>query len=438
MTPPGNIPAHVTKRNRLLWAVSLGHMTNDLFMGIGPILLAFLGARFLHINAAQIGLAVSLRDLTGAIVQPFFGLRIDRSGGRWLGPGGVVWVVVFLMTSVALALSGQFWLMLLPYALSAVGSGAFHPVGAMYASEANRARVGTNMASFFFFGQMGLSIGPAVVGFLLDHAAPGGIVTRASLTPIFALSLLTVPSVLWMFRAIPAKRQPAVEVHSQIETSPGNSKFDVRALIVLAILVLLRSIGNQGVVSFIPVLFAQKGWDPSAYGLLTTVFLVAAAVSGVAFGWLADRYDRRHVIAVTLCLAAPAFFFLPLAEGALAFLMALLAGGLIGGSFSITVVIAQSLVPPGRKALASGSILGFIFAAGAFSSMLIGLLADGPAATFGAGTGGGIGLPATFQVVAGFTVIASVLALALPAGVSPTRARPSEEIEVGVVSTGSR
>src|SRR5262245_16494824 len=105
MTPPGDIPAHVTKRSRLMWAVSLGHMTNDLFMGIGPILLAFLGARFLHINAAQIGLAVSLRDLTGAIVQPFFGLRIDRSGGRWLGLGGVVWVVVFLMTSVALALT---------------------------------------------------------------------------------------------------------------------------------------------------------------------------------------------------------------------------------------------------------------------------------------------------------------------------------------------
>ncbi len=437
MNRPGEIVAHARERNRLLWAVSLGHMTNDLFMGIGPILLAFLGAQFLHINAAQIGLAVTLRDLVGALSQPFFGLRIDRSGGRWLGAGGVVWVVGFLMLSVALALSGQFWLMLVPFALSALGSGAFHPVGAMYAAEANRARAATNMASFFFFGQFGLSLGPAVVGLLLNHAASAGSVTQSSLMPVFALSLLTVPSVLWMIVAIPRKREPTVALQPK-PVPETNARLDVRALIVLALLVLLRSIGNQGVVNFIPVLFAEKGWDPSAYGLLTTVFLAAAALSGIGFGWLADRYDRRHVIAITLCLAAPPFFFLPLADGALAYLAALLAGGLVGGSFSITVVIAQSLVPPGRKALASGSILGFIFAAGALSSMLIGLLADGPAATFGAGSVGGIGLPATFQLVAGFTLVASVLALLLPAGVSATRVQSVEEVEVGVVPTGSR
>src|SRR5262245_57818517 len=131
MTWPGERSAHAGQRNRLLWAVSFGHMSNDLFMGIGPILLAFLGAHFLHINVAQIGLAVSLRDMVGAISQPFFGWRGDRSGGRWLAAGGVVWVVIFLMLAVALALSGQFWLMLVPFALSALGSGAFHPVGAM-------------------------------------------------------------------------------------------------------------------------------------------------------------------------------------------------------------------------------------------------------------------------------------------------------------------
>src|SRR5258707_595201 len=124
MTRPGELIAHTGRRNRLLWAVALGHMSNDLFMGIGPILLAFLGAQFLHINAAQIGLAVSLRDMVGAVSQPFFGWRGDRSGGRWMATAGVVWVVVFLMLAVALALTGQFWLMLVPFALSALGSGA--------------------------------------------------------------------------------------------------------------------------------------------------------------------------------------------------------------------------------------------------------------------------------------------------------------------------
>src|SRR5256885_3901361 len=101
MSRPGDIPAHPRERSRLLWAVALGHMSNDLFMGIGPILLAFLGAQFLHINAAQIGLAVSLRDMVGAISQPFFGWRGDRSGGRWLATAGVVWGGVCLLLAVA-------------------------------------------------------------------------------------------------------------------------------------------------------------------------------------------------------------------------------------------------------------------------------------------------------------------------------------------------
>jgi MFS transporter, FSR family, fosmidomycin resistance protein len=434
MTQAGELTQR--QRNRLLWAVSVGHMTNDLFMGIGPILLAFLGAQVLHINAAQIGLAVSLRDLVGAFSQPFFGWRVDRTGGRWLGAGGVVWVVVFLMLSVALALTGQFWLMLVPYALSALGSGAFHPVGATYAAEANRARAATNMSYFFFFGQFGLSIGPAVVGFLLGPAKADGALNQSSLMPIFALSLLSVPSVLWMFFSIPNRRSVALsrEARANAAAADEHTKLDIRALAVLAALVLFRSVGNLGAVNFLPVLFQRKGWEPSEYGVLTSVFLMSAAVTGVIFGRLADRYDRRYVMAVTLLLSAPAFFFLPVVEGRLAYLMSLLAGGLLGGSFSITVVIAQNLMP-GRKALASGSILGFMFAAGAVATLFVGALADGPAAVLGTGTGGGIGLPATFQVMAGLVLVASLLALALPAARRPV---PVEAVEIGIAPSGSK
>jgi len=128
---------------------------------------------------------------------------------------------------------------------------------------------------------------------------------------------------------------------------------------------------------------------------------VASAISGVIFGNLADRYDRRWVVSISMVLSAPMFFFLPIVNGPVAFALAILAGGLSGGSHSIIVVLAQELIPA-AKGFASGMILGFIFGVGALGSTLIGAMSDI------------IGLGTTFQLVAGLVVLASIVALALP------------------------
>src|SRR5512145_2608471 len=98
--------------NRLLWAVNLGHMTNDVFMSMRAMLLA----------NWQIGLAISAGELVGAISQPVFGWLADKTGGRWLGAGGVVWTASGIMLAMlVVAAGGGFWLMLIPLALAALG-----------------------------------------------------------------------------------------------------------------------------------------------------------------------------------------------------------------------------------------------------------------------------------------------------------------------------
>src|SRR3989304_2128091 len=68
-------------RQRLFWAVGLGHFTNDTFVSMGPVLLAFLSVSALPMTNTQIGFAVSTGQMIGALSQPFFGLLADRSGG---------------------------------------------------------------------------------------------------------------------------------------------------------------------------------------------------------------------------------------------------------------------------------------------------------------------------------------------------------------------
>lgn len=404
------------RNSRLFWAVGIGHLTNDIFASMGPVLLAFLAAGILPMSNIQIGLAVSLAQLAGALTQPFFGIRADRTGGRWIGSLGLVFHVGMFTLAVALAaLTRQYWLMFFPFVISTIGSGALHPVGALHAAEANPKRAGTNMALFFMMGQIGLALGPALAGILLDAANPDalGNMTRAlgltyfgpqgNLTPIIVLALAAVPGVLLMATSIPAHhRQHAETDKRKIDsTDARRGRFPVKAFIVLGLMVILRGLGQPGSVAFIPVLFEQKGWDPSAYGTITSSFWIASAISGLIFGRLADQFDHRKVMMFSMLSSAPAFFLLPAFDGAIAFALAIAAGGLSGGAHSIIVVLAQGLIPM-RKGFASGAILGFIFGTGAVGSLIIGAISDQ------------IGLTTTFQIVAFLIAAAGILSLFLP------------------------
>ncbi len=423
-----------SKRSRLFWAVSLGHMTNDIFMSMGGVLLAFMASAVLPMSNAQIGFAVSLTQLTGAISQPFFGLLADRTGGRLLGAGGVTWVVSMMMLALSLASgTGNYWLMLIPFALMGLGSGAFHPVGSLHAAESDKTRVASNMSVFFLFGQFGLGLGPAVAGALLDGAAThfngvflagsydGLLREQGTLLPIFFMPLVALLPVLLMLLAIPgaAKHRATRAAHTVSAGGISKKALPLGAFAIFALLVLLRAPAQPGSVNFIPRLFQEKGWTPAEYGLITSSFWLASGLAGVLFGVLADRFDRRRIITVGLLLSAPAYFLLPLETTAFAFVLAVLAGGLSGGSHSLLVVIAQELLPV-SKGFASGAALGLIFGAGAFGSLLIGGMADNPA----------IGLNMAFQLVAGLLVLAAGVALLLPGRRSTIDAPPQVEPEL--------
>ena len=401
---------------RLLWSVCIGHLTNDIFSSMPPVLLTFLAASIMPMSNIQIGLAVSIAQLLGAVTQPFFGIRADRAGGRWLGSLGLLYHVVMFTLSVALAaLTRQYWLMFLPMVIAAIGSGALHPVGALHAAESLPRRSAFHMAVFFLMGQTGLALGPAIAGILLEWANPDPLGAMGELlgvshfgmqgnvTPIIALSLLSLPAVLLMATTIPKHHEhhAAQDKRKSEQVNDRKEHLPVLAFFILALIVLLRGLGQQGSVAFVPVLFEQKGWDPAAYGTITSSYWIASAVSGLIFGRLADRFDRRLVMMLSMLFSAPAFFLLPAYEGAFAYFLAVAAGGLSGGAHSLIVVLAQDLIPM-RKGFASGAILGFIFATGAIGSLAIGFISDQ------------IGLALTFQIVAVMIAVAGIFSLLLP------------------------
>ena len=363
---------------RIFAAVTVGHLGIDIFNSMGPVLLAFLRAP-LGLSAAQIGLAVGLYQVLAGTTQPVFGWVVDRVGSRFLGPVSVAVNLACIGLAVTAAGStGRFGLFLIPFALAAVASGAFHPLGVMHASMANLSRSVTFTAVFFLFGQVGLATGPFLAGVALDWAGLEG---------IYWLLLVVAPVPLFMAFAMGPRR-----VHStpsaELSTGPSERGADAVAdagagprqparagvIALLALVFASRSWAVFGTVAFLPLLLSQQGWSFKAQGLAAGLFLVGGAATSVLAGAWADRWGRRPVVFLTTLLGSLLLAVLPGSEN-WTFVVGFFCGALLGAPHSVLIVMAQSVLP-WRRGLASGTALGFLFTMGGIASWAIGELAD--------------------------------------------------------------
>ena len=392
-------------RNKVFTAVIVGHFVIDIFNSMGGVLVTFLSIP-LALSTAQIGLALSAYSLLAAITQPLFGWLADKIGSRWLGPGSVTWTISFMALAVFMAqTTHNFMLFMIPFSLAAIGSGAFHPLATMHSTTAVANQAATATGMFFLFGQGGLAGGPVLGGLILDHIGTGG---------VYVLAFLAIPFIVFMAYAMRhTSIQPTSLPHNSIgQTQRSKESLRWGAIAVLALISGLRSWVFLGTVSFLPKMFQDMGWEATAYGLITGAYWIASGITGVIGGNLADRWGRRQVVFVTLLLGSAPIYFLPLYDNWLAFVLAIIGGGLLGASHSILIVIAQALLP-GRPAFASGVTLGYLFGTGAVAAWGMGALADI------------WGLNLVIQTGAGIGVATALLALFLPA----TRETPQPQPE---------
>src|SRR3979490_2750059 len=104
----------------------LGHLTVDPYVGVLPVLYPVLIGRF-HLTLAPVGLVSLAYGGFAAISQPLFGVIADRYGTRFTG-FALAW------TAITFALVGfvpTFQLLVALACASGLGSGAFHPFGAL-------------------------------------------------------------------------------------------------------------------------------------------------------------------------------------------------------------------------------------------------------------------------------------------------------------------
>lgn len=353
-------------KHPLFLAVSLSHFFVDILNSQTGILLAVLSVPLGLTNAA-IGLIATLYSVCGALAQPAFGWLSDRYGERWAVAGGVLWMAAFFSL---VAVAPGYWA-LAALVLGALGSAAVHPAGAMKATQVGRLHMAGQAATaaslFFLLGQGGLSLGPALGGFIQDHLG------RAGLLVLTGFSIPIGLFAAYQLRAAMAGHQrmrPSEAREEGSSASPHISMFFVVMLVAG-----LRVWAQMALTTFAPKYYHDLGVSATIYGGIVALFMGGSAIGGVLGAMIADRWGRRRTIIVTLALSAAPLYLFPLAGDRWIFLVSIAAGFLNGAPHSILVTMAQRSLP-GRAGLASGIILGFMFTAGALGAYLSGLAAD--------------------------------------------------------------
>ncbi len=347
-------------RNRPLITLALGHLTIDLYAGLLPVLFPLLARKY-DLDLATVGLIALAYSGMGSISQPLFGWLADKHGTRLIG-GALIWTAV---TFAGIGFAPSFPVILILAGLAGIGSGAFHPFGALNANAVISPRQrNAAMSIYASGGTFGFAIGPLIGVALLALLGQRGIV------------LMVVPGVFiagWLFYEM-----RTIAVHGRARGGAIDTPIPPIPRLAMAAVILVmmsRSWTMSSIQAFVPTWYDDLGYSAAFYGALATTITLASAAGTIGSGSLADRYGRRSLIVGSLVLTMPTVLLFAQFTGPIAFLTGALVGLLAASTAPLLLVMAQQLMR-GRAGVASGLILGLGFVTGAIGIPITGAVAD--------------------------------------------------------------
>lgn len=341
--------------------LSIAHLINDAYSNFLPQFLPFLIA-MAGLSYAKATFLISVFTISSSIVQPLLGYFIDKKGKSWLLYIGTLWMTVFLS---GIGLTTNYVVMVVLAGLAGMGTAIFHPQASSLMGQISGDRKGFMMSVFMAMGNLGFALSPLIFIPLLNSV--GSKATIYLLFPGIIIALF-----LLKFAKVPATS----EAKNQGKVNPLKALADAGGeLFKLITVIVIRSVVYTGLIALLPNYFKLKNVSLLVSANLMFLMLFAGAIGGMSGGWLSDRVGRKSVTVVSLLLSIPAFFMFFYTGGFISYIMLAFGGAFLMGSFSVTVVAAQEIIPANRG-LASGISMGFSIGLGGLALTLIGWFAD--------------------------------------------------------------
>lgn len=374
-------------RNRALAVMMLGHFSNDMLGGVLPLLFPVMKVQFSLTNA-QLGLVTLAFTAASSLTQPIFGYFSDTYGKRWFVPVTLMWGAFF---AASYGFVSSYVMFIVVAALAGIGSGAFHPLGASNAAAVSRDdERNAAMSWYTVAGSAGYGLGPIVGSVLLGVFGRMG--TLGLLVPGFTAAALIWPQMRLVERAREAQAQAVKALRTRPEWG---------ALGRVILVTMIRSWVALSVLQLSATWYSELGFGREVYTPLTSIIILSGVFGTLFGGMMADRIGQRRVIISAFLLTIPWLLLYAAFPGPQGLLLAALFGFCSDASLSITLVMAQGLMP-GRVGVASGVILGLGFVTGGIGVPITGWLADR------------FGMQIALSSLAFLLVAGALLALTLP------------------------
>ncbi|MGE8179138.1 MFS transporter [Pseudomonas fluorescens] len=351
---------------RIIGAVALAHLINDLIQSVLPSIYPMLKANY-GLTFTQVGLITLTFQLTASLLQPWVGYYTDRHPKPYLLPAGAICTLVgILMMSQV----GSFPLILLAAGLIGVGSSTFHPEASRVARLASGGRFGLAQSTFQVGGNAGSAFGPLLAAAIIIPFGQGN-VAWFGLFAVFALVVLYGIS-RWY-----ANHLSLFKLKQGQAATHGLSKGRVvSALVVLGLLVFSKYFYMASFTSYFTFYLIEK-FDLSVASSQLHLFLFLGAVAAGTFfgGPIGDKVGRKAVIWFSILGVAPFTLILPHVDLFWTSILSVVIGFILASAFSAIVVYAQELVP-GNVGMIAGVFFGLMFGFGGIGAALLGHLAD--------------------------------------------------------------
>lgn len=347
---------------KIIFALTLVHFTGDFYSAFMlPLLPRFMDK--LALTLTQVGIITGMVRFLAFIVQPPVGYFADRYPTRAFFLAGLLLNIIFIPLA---GIAPAYWVLVVMLALGSIGSSMFHPSVTGMVPVYGGKNTGFSMSVFNTGGTLAFAFGPLFISWY---------VTTFSLEamPVTMVLGLAVTAVVWFM--VPAPVSEGLKYAGFMGSIKETLGAVWKPLLLIWAAMVLRAVGSQAFLTFMPVLLAERGHGLISIGTTVSVFISAGTVSGLLAGYWSDKIGYKPIFYAAHGLMLPALLLFLHLPGNWVYLGAAVAGFFALATLPLGVVMAQELAPKGRSMVAS-LMMGFAYGLGGVFTMLVGWLAD--------------------------------------------------------------
>jgi FSR family fosmidomycin resistance protein-like MFS transporter len=350
---------------KILFILSLGHLATDIYQGALPTILPFLKEN-LSLSYTMTGVILMAANFTSSLIQPLLGFISDKQEKAILLPVGCLCAGIGFSL---LSLPSSYAFILVLVIIGGFGVASYHPEGYKTAHFFTGEKRVTGMAIFSVGGNFGFALGPIISIYIITYMG------FSSLPVMIVPSLIFTAIILFFWRDISLAEIRTGKAEGN-DVSYERPKGIYTSLLIIIAVVIMRSWTQMGLMTYIPFYYINylKG-DPLYAGKLVFVFLLGGVFGTLGGAPLADKWGHKLYLTLSMFLTTLVLPLIFIIKGDMLFFILGLLGMISISSFSVTIVMAQQLLPK-NLGIASGLMVGFGIGAGGLCVTLLGLIAD--------------------------------------------------------------